>query len=181
MVAHPTEFLYIGRFSPCEHSVRLILFINGWNARCTPPAWPRFGRRSVERLSIAVNKMSAPESQVFYDPRGRRWKRVRRTWLALAVAATALAAVFIVSVLVNPILPQLNLRQYARSSRSADATPTPTPPPLTRAEEKAQRAADELKKTLRTTNFIPARRPSQMQVTPPPAQAQAVTQTDPPP
>ncbi|PYS82153.1 MAG: polysaccharide deacetylase [Acidobacteria bacterium] len=124
--------------------------------------------------------MSAPESQVFYDPRGRRWKRVRRTWLALAVAATALAAVFIVSVLVNPILPQLNLRQYARSSRSADATPTPTPPPLTRAEEKAQRAADELKKTLRTTKVIPARRPSQMQVTPPPAQAQAVTQADAP-
>ena len=91
-------------------------------------------------MSTAVNRMSSPESQIFYDPRGRRWKRVRRTWLALAVAATALAAVFIVSVLVNPILPQLNLRQYAHSPRSADATPTPPPAPLTRAEEKAQRA-----------------------------------------
>src|SRR5437763_13688122 len=122
--------------------------------------------------------MSSPESQIFYDPLGRRWKRVRRTWLALAVAATALAAVLIVSVLVNPILPQLNIRQYARTPR-ADATPQPTPtPPLTRAEEKAARAADELKKTLRTTKVVPARRPSQMQVTPPPAQAQVTAQAD---
>ena len=118
--------------------------------------------------------MSSPESQIFYDPQGRRWKRVRRTWLALAVAATALTAVFIVSVLVKPVLPQLNLRQYAHNMPRADATPQPTPtPPLTRAEEKAARAADELKKTLKTTKVIPARRPSQMQVTPPPAQAAA--------
>ena len=127
-------------------------------------------------MSAAVKKMSSPESQIFYDPQGRRWKRVRRTWLALAVAATALAAVFIVSVLVNPILPQLNLRQYARAPR-ADATPQPTPtPPLTRAAERAARAADELKKTLKTTKVVPARRPSQMQVTPPPAQAQGAAQ-----
>jgi peptidoglycan-N-acetylglucosamine deacetylase len=126
-------------------------------------------------LPAAVNKMSSsPESQIFYDPRGRRWKRVRRTWLALAVAATALAAVFIVSVLVNPILPQLNIRQY-RAPR-ADATPQPTPtPPLTRAEEKAARAADELKKTLKKTKVVPSLRPSQMQVTPPPAQADAAS------
>src|SRR5437588_4204482 len=37
-------------------------------------------------------------------------------------------------------------------------------------------AADELKKTLRTTKVVPARRPSQMQVTPPPAQAQVTAQ-----
>src|ERR1043166_5656610 len=99
---------------------------------------------------------SSPESQIFYDPRGRRWKRVRRTWLALAVAATALAAVFIVSVLVNPILPQLNIRQYRAP----------------RADAKAARAADELKKTLKRTKVIPSLRPSRMQVTPPTAQTQ---------
>ena len=83
-------------------------------------------------MSTAVNRMSSPESQIFYDPRGRRWKRVRRTWLALAVAATALAAVFIVSVLVNPILPQLNLRQYAHTPRADATSPSCTATPCTR-------------------------------------------------
>ena len=47
--------------------------------------------------------MPTPEAPVFYDPKGRRWRRVRRTWLSLAVVVTSLAAIFVVSVLVNPL------------------------------------------------------------------------------
>jgi cellulose synthase/poly-beta-1,6-N-acetylglucosamine synthase-like glycosyltransferase/peptidoglycan/xylan/chitin deacetylase (PgdA/CDA1 family)/spore germination protein YaaH len=122
--------------------------------------------------------LSSPDSQIFYDPRGRRWKRVRRTWLALGVLATALASVFIVSVLVKPALPQLNLRQSAHIPHAVDARTqvVNTPPPTTPAEEKARAAADELKQTLKKTKFVPARRPSQIKVTPPAdAQAQAPT------
>jgi predicted PurR-regulated permease PerM len=43
-------------------------------------------------------------SPVFYDPRGRRWKRVRRTWLALAIFVTIVVTIFIASVLANPFL-----------------------------------------------------------------------------
>jgi len=117
--------------------------------------------------------LSSPDSQIFYDPRGRRWKRVRRTWLALGVAATALATVFIVSVLVQPALPPLNLRQSAHIPHAVDARTQVMTPPSTPAEAKARDAADELKQTLRTTKVVPARRPSQIKVTPPPADAQA--------
>ena len=112
--------------------------------------------------------MSSPDSQIFYDPRGRRWKRVRRTWLALGVAATALAALFVVSVLVKPVLPQLNLRQSAHMPHATDARTQPTPPAGTTAEEKALSAASILKQTLQTTKVVSARRPSQIKVTPPP-------------
>ena len=57
--------------------------------------------------------MSSADSPVFYDPAGRRWRRVRRTWMALAVVVTSLAAVFIASVLVNPALPSFNIRPVA--------------------------------------------------------------------
>ncbi|HST50805.1 MAG TPA: glycosyltransferase [Pyrinomonadaceae bacterium] len=120
--------------------------------------------------------MSSHDSQIFYDPRGRRWKRVRRTWLALGVAATALAAVFVISVLVKPVLPQLNLRQSAHIPHAVDARTQVTTQPTTPAEAKARAAADELKQTLRTTKVVPARRPSQIKVTPPTgAQAQITT------
>jgi hypothetical protein len=49
------------------------------------------------------------ESPVFHDPRGRRWRRVRRIWLALSVVVTGLAIIFIASVLASPVLPSLSL------------------------------------------------------------------------
>lgn len=99
---------------------------------------------------------------------------MRRTWLALGIVATALAVLFIISVLVQPALPQLNLRQSAHIPHAVDArTQVNTPPPTTPAEEKAREAADELKQTLKKTKFVPSRRPSQIKVTPPPTNTQA--------
>ncbi|HEX7295393.1 MAG TPA: hypothetical protein VF251_06545, partial [Pyrinomonadaceae bacterium] len=55
--------------------------------------------------------MAAPDSPVFHDPEGRRWRHVKRTWLAMAIVVTALAVIFILSVLANPVLPNFKLRQ----------------------------------------------------------------------
>ena len=52
----------------------------------------------------------ATDSPVFHDPHGRRWRRVKRTYLFLAVVVTGVAVVFIMSVLANPVLPNFNLR-----------------------------------------------------------------------
>src|ERR1700681_1413769 len=99
-----------------------------------------------------------PNSPVFYDPRGRRWRRVKRTYLALGIAVTAITAVFIASVLANPLLPRLNLRPLQNLPRSSDLK-LPAPAILPNAREvKAKKAQDLLQKELAKTRVVPARR-----------------------
>lgn len=92
-------------------------------------------------------------SPVFYDPRGRRWRHVRRTYLALGVIATAVIAVFIASVLAKPQLPPFNLR-----------IPRLKPPVV----QKALKAQEDLKKEIATTAAQPAKRPQLMSIASPP-------------
>jgi cellulose synthase/poly-beta-1,6-N-acetylglucosamine synthase-like glycosyltransferase/peptidoglycan/xylan/chitin deacetylase (PgdA/CDA1 family)/spore germination protein YaaH len=108
-------------------------------------------------------------SPVFYDPAGRRWRRVRRTWLALAVIVTLVVGVFIASVLANPYLPKFNLRQITSLPHAVDTKPVlPALPPSPR-EQKARRAEAELKKALATTRVVPGKSAEQLPVAPPPA------------
>ncbi|MFB3815288.1 MAG: glycosyltransferase [Terriglobales bacterium] len=55
---------------------------------------------------------------VFYDPRQRRWKRLRRVFDVTAVAVTLLIGFFFASVFRNTPLPQLLLPQQRRSYRA---------------------------------------------------------------
>lgn len=71
-------------------------------------------------------------SPVFYDPRGRRWKRVRRTWLALAIFVTIIVAIFIASVLANPSLAPPTLRPL---KNLGEIKPKPVATPITNARE----------------------------------------------
>src|SRR5712691_5657089 len=110
-----------------------------------------------------------PSSPVFYDPRGRRWRHVKRTYLALGVIITALAAIFIASVLANPFLgPRLNLRQLSSLPKKSDIAPQPIAVPKTPIEIKAKKARDELKKAYAVTPAVPAQRPQLMPIAPPP-------------
>ena len=113
--------------------------------------------------------MSASESPVFHDPHGRRWRRVRRIWLALSVVATALAIVFIVSVFANPVLPKLNLRPIRNLPQSTDLKPKAPDVPANPSERKAKKAQVELQHALATTNYVaPGRRRAHIPVVPPP-------------
>jgi len=95
---------------------------------------------------------------VFYDPRGRRWRRVKRTYLALGIAVTAITAIFIASVLANPLLPRLNLRPLQNLPRTSDLK-LPRPPALLNAREAgAKKAVDLLQKESAKTRVVPARR-----------------------
>ena len=112
---------------------------------------------------------SASESPVFHDPLGRRWRRVRRIWLALSIVITALAIVFIASVLANPVLPTFNLRQIPSLPRSADLKPKPPNLPANPTERKAKKAEAELQHALAATRYVvPARRRSHIPVVPAP-------------
>src|SRR5713226_8054040 len=110
-----------------------------------------------------------PSSPVFYDPRGRRWRHVKRTYLALGVIITALAAIFIASVLANPFLgPRLNLRQLSSLPRKSDIAPRPIAVPKTHAELEAKNAQVKLQKEESKTRVVPAQRPQLMPIAPPP-------------
>src|SRR5712691_5790808 len=100
-----------------------------------------------------------PSSPVFYDPRGRRWRHVRRTYLALGVVVTTLTVIFIASVLSSPLLPKFNLRPLQNLPRASDIKPQPAPVLTVNAREvKAKKAQAELQKALSQTRVVPAKR-----------------------
>jgi cellulose synthase/poly-beta-1,6-N-acetylglucosamine synthase-like glycosyltransferase/peptidoglycan/xylan/chitin deacetylase (PgdA/CDA1 family)/spore germination protein YaaH len=113
--------------------------------------------------------LSSADSPVFYDPAGRRWKRVRRIWMAFAIVVTSLTAVLIASVLINPALPSFNIRPVASLPHTADIKPKPLPAPANPSQQKARKAQAELQRALAATpRVLPARRRSHTAVLPPP-------------
>ena len=116
--------------------------------------------------------MSSSESPVFHDPGGRRWRRVRRAWLAVSVFVTALAILFIASVLANPVLPSFNLKALSVLPHPADVKDIkPKAPnlPANPIERKARKAQAELQHALAKTNYIaPGKRRAHIPVVPPP-------------
>ena len=116
--------------------------------------------------------MSSSESPVFHDPGGRRWRRVRRAWLAVSVLVTGLAILFIASVLANPVLPSFNLKAISVLPHSADVKDIkPKGPnlPANPIERKARKAQAELQHALAKANYIaPGKRRIHIPVVPPP-------------
>jgi cellulose synthase/poly-beta-1,6-N-acetylglucosamine synthase-like glycosyltransferase/peptidoglycan/xylan/chitin deacetylase (PgdA/CDA1 family) len=108
------------------------------------------------------------ETPVFHDPAGRRWRRVRRAWQSLAVAATLLGGILVLSVLVNPLLPRLDLKAAASLPRAADIKLKPTPLVATRGQQRARRAAHERRREIRLSGTAAGRRPPQVKAPPPP-------------
>lgn len=93
--------------------------------------------------------MQISESQIFHDPRGRRQRHLRVVWVVLAAVITILAGTLIVSIVINPILPRVDLPQVAAFPNADDTKPKFVPPVTTRAAQRAQQSAAELKHSLR--------------------------------
>jgi cellulose synthase/poly-beta-1,6-N-acetylglucosamine synthase-like glycosyltransferase/peptidoglycan/xylan/chitin deacetylase (PgdA/CDA1 family)/spore germination protein YaaH len=116
-----------------------------------------------------VSEKSLPNSPVFYDPRGRRWRHVRRTYLVVGVIVTAITAVFIASVLSSPLLPSINLRPLPNMPRTSDLKPQPAPVLTNPRDLKAKKAQGELAKAYAQVPRVPGRRPELMPIAPAPA------------
>lgn len=113
--------------------------------------------------------MSSADPPVFYDPAGRRWKRVRRIWMALAVVITSLAAILIGSILINPALPSFNIHPLASLPHTNDIKPRPLVVPVNPIRQKARKAEAELQHALAAVpRVIPSKRRSQTVVVSPP-------------
>jgi peptidoglycan-N-acetylglucosamine deacetylase len=112
----------------------------------------------------------ASESPVFHDPDGRRWRRVRRIWLAISVIVTGLAVIFIASVLANPVLPSFNLRPLPSLPHSVELKPKPPNIAANPSERKARKAQADLQRALALTKYVaPGKRRSHIAVVQPPA------------
>ncbi|HJP94874.1 MAG TPA: glycosyltransferase [Pyrinomonadaceae bacterium] len=111
----------------------------------------------------------ASESPVFHDPHGRRWRRVRRLWLAVSIIVTGVAVVFIASVLANPVLPTFNLRALPNLPHSVDLKPKLPNIPANPSERKARNAQADLQRALAKTKYVvPGKRRTHIAVVPPP-------------
>src|SRR5829696_8903064 len=111
--------------------------------------------------------MSSTASPIFFEPTGRRWRRVRGVRLVLAAIVTLLIGVLVLSILVHPLLPHLELKAASLLPRSADLRPKAPNVPLTRGDQRAQHAQAELKRAVRDTSIAASQEAAQLKITQP--------------
>lgn len=87
----------------------------------------------------------SPNQSVFYSESGKRWRKFRLLWLLLATIATLFATVFVVSVLVNPFLPQLRLKPILVLPQVKDVIPSVPEKPATEHEVNLKNIGKEVK------------------------------------
>ena len=85
------------------------------------------------------------KQSVFYSESGKRWKKFRRLWLFLAIVTTLFAAIFVVSVLINPFLPQISLKSIASLPQTKDVAPVIPEKPITKREADIKSIGKEVK------------------------------------
>ncbi|MBO0861735.1 MAG: glycosyltransferase, partial [Chloracidobacterium sp.] len=60
------------------------------------------------------------QPQIFYDPKGRRKKRLRLAWICIGLTVATMAGIFVTRILTIQAMPQLNLKQANGSPRAAN-------------------------------------------------------------
>ena len=96
----------------------------------------------------------------------------------LAAIATLLIGVLVLSILVHPLLPHLELKSAWLLPRSADLRPKAPNVSLTRGDQKAQHAQAELKRALHDRSVAASPEAEQIKITQPvplPASANPLT------
>lgn len=80
-------------------------------------------------------KSSNGSGSVFHDSRGRRGRFFSYISISTAIVVTAFLAFFIVSVLINPFLPQIKLKPVATLPQQSDIVPHAPERPATKKEK----------------------------------------------
>jgi peptidoglycan-N-acetylglucosamine deacetylase len=86
--------------------------------------------------------VSPNDRPVFFDPDQKRWPRLRRGIFAAAFACSVLAGVLILGILVNPVLPALDLPSASLLPRASHLAP-PRAEPLLPATPRTLRLAKQ--------------------------------------
>lgn len=94
------------------------------------------------------NNEGKVQSPVFFDDRGHRRRALNYGGLLLAAVVTILAGLFVVSVLINPFLPEVHLKPSPFLPQPSDiAPPLPETAPLTKKEASLKKASEKVKRT----------------------------------
>jgi cellulose synthase/poly-beta-1,6-N-acetylglucosamine synthase-like glycosyltransferase/peptidoglycan/xylan/chitin deacetylase (PgdA/CDA1 family)/spore germination protein YaaH len=92
------------------------------------------------------NEKHSEIKPVFFDTKGRRRRTVNTVTFLATTTFTILAGFFVVSVLINPFLPQLKLKPATILPQKIDVTAAlPQRPPLTKKEAAFKQIADRVK------------------------------------
>ena len=93
---------------------------------------------------MGKEKFDNGQKQVFFDDKGHRGRFTSYLGLALATVVTLLLAFFVVSVLINPFLPQIRLRPVAALPQQSDINfHPPELPVLTKGETIAKQTGEK--------------------------------------
>src|SRR5437016_2722662 len=95
---------------------------------------------------------------VFFDPDRKRWPRLRRGVFLTGLVFSSLFGILIVSILINPLLPELDLPLLPRSARLPATGKVKTP-----AQRRLQEAKErlELERSKREAARHPRQQPHQ--------------------
>ncbi len=95
---------------------------------------------------MSLNRSEIGQKQVFFDNKGRRGQLASYLGLGGATIITILVIFFIISVLINPFLPQIRLRSVTASSQEPDIRlPIPDAPVLSRRELQVKQESEKVK------------------------------------
>lgn len=95
---------------------------------------------------MSTNDSESGVRPVFHDPKGGRRRLFTYTGIVVGMSVSLLLAVFVVSVLVNPFLPQIRLKPLAALPQKEDTgLPVPERPATTRKELQIRRQSERIR------------------------------------
>lgn len=74
--------------------------------------------------------MNNSQMPVFYEPRGKRWKRTRNTFLSIGLVLSAFIFIFLGSLYFSPFLPDFSIRAKTILAKGNDITVQPNEPDM---------------------------------------------------
>lgn len=93
------------------------------------------------------------QKMIFLDSKGRRKRYLSYLSIVAAISITTLLAFFVISVLINPFLPQIRLRPVANFPQKSDILPHTPERPLTKRETIARQIGESARSERQKREF----------------------------
>lgn len=92
---------------------------------------------------MSMKQVGSSQKPVFFDDKGHRGRFTSYLGLMIAAVVTVMLAFFVISVLINPFLPQIKLKPVASLPQQSDINFHPPELPLTKGETLVKQTGDK--------------------------------------